>query len=69
MDKFKKEGFPTISKCVFVSGTSNENIEELREVVYKEAEEMNHQSDLGKVVNNVFISMSSWLEIILNSML
>uniref|UniRef100_A0A7M5VAP0 non-specific serine/threonine protein kinase n=1 Tax=Clytia hemisphaerica TaxID=252671 RepID=A0A7M5VAP0_9CNID len=49
MDKFMKEGFPAISKCVFVSGTSNENIEELREVVYKEAEAMNHQSDLGKL--------------------
>ena len=48
--KFRKAGFPDINKCIFVSGTTGENLEELRSVIYNEARKMNKETDMGKMV-------------------
>jgi len=48
--KFCKTGFPVISNCIFVSGTTGENMEHLRSVIYKEARKMNKEADMGKMV-------------------
>ena len=49
--RYCKTGFPAINVCVYVSGTTHENIEKLREVIYKEAEEMLNNSATGKLVS------------------
>lgn len=51
LNKFQKPGFPDISGCIFVSGTSGENIEELRNIIHSSALRMNQENEMGKIVS------------------
>lgn len=51
LHKFQKPGFPAISECIFVSGTSGENIENLRRIIHQSALRMNQETEMGKIVS------------------
>ena len=62
LHKFQRPGFPAISGCIFVSGTSGENIEDLRHIIHQSALRMNQESEMGKIVStNLMTPMQLYL--------
>ena len=62
LHKFQRPGFPAMSGCIFVSGTSGENIEDLRHIIHQSALRMNQESEMGKIVStNLMTPMQLYL--------
>ena len=53
---FKRPGFPNIAACIFVSGTTGENVSELRNIIHQEAIKLNQENEMGKIVSTSFPS-------------